>query len=204
MEIESALQMSFWYNRIPLSLSEHWNAVKHNLVVIPNNGTKQQLLASLSNRVDLKNSRHRRIHGIKTANTLQQLYGYFCLLLNGGDVEVNPDPESVRPCKLRKVVTLIDVHNVKKWWLGIINAAFVITALILDMSNAPAQEFNPKFVFASIPKEWVCPKCIGSVLPFYAHDLSDDISNNSENEVTHDIHLQALTDREKTTEDYAH
>ena len=51
---------SFWYNRMPLSLTEHWNAVKHNLVDITNNGTKQQLLASLSNCVDLKNSRHRR------------------------------------------------------------------------------------------------------------------------------------------------
>ncbi len=181
---------------MPLSLTEHWNAVKHNLVDITNNGTKQQSLASLSNCVDLKNSRNRRKWASKRLIYYNNSAATFCLLLNCGDVEVNPGPQSVRPCKPRKSRHAPRCIQCEK--VVARNHKRCICSNCFDFRHVKCtQEFNPKFVSASIPKEWVCPKCIGSVLPFYAHDLSDDISNKSENEVTHDIHLQALTDREQ-------
>ena len=39
------------------------------------------------------------------------------------------------------------------------------------MQNGSAS-IDPKYVSSSTPKQWVCPKCILSLLPFQMHDLS--------------------------------
>ena len=62
------------------------------------------------------------------------------------------------------------------------------------------QDIDPKIVSSSIPKTWVCPKCIGSFLPFHMHNLSlsdEESLASSDNEVMVDIHLEALNNRDK-------
>ena len=62
------------------------------------------------------------------------------------------------------------------------------------------QDIDPKIVFSFIPKTWICPKCIGSFLPFHMHNLSlsdKESLASSDNEVMVDIHLEALDNRDK-------
>ena len=58
-----------------------------------------------------------------------------------------------------------------------------------------------KHASSTTPKQWICRKCIGSVLHFYAHDISvldDDFLINTSSEIINDdIHLQALSGNEK-------
>ena len=63
------------------------------------------------------------------------------------------------------------------------------------------QEINLKHVSSTTPKQWICCKCIGSVLPFYAHDISvsDDecLINTSCEIINDDVHFQAFPGNEK-------
>lgn len=47
--------------------------------------------------------------------------------------------------------------------------------------------------------KWTCPRCIGSLLPFYMDTISDgepEYDNGTDDIVTQNLHLDALTERE--------
>ena len=76
-----------------------------------------------------------------------------------------------------------------------------ICATCFDVTHAKCSKvFNPKYKSSSTPKEWVCPKCTISVLPFDKHDLSlSHTSCMSEPEAEDpdfvDEHLQVFQER---------
>lgn len=81
------------------------------------------------------------------------------VLLQGGDIGVNPDPPKRKSAAPRCPQCEKPVAR---------NHSFCF-----DVTHAKCSKvFDPKYISSSRPKEWVCPKCTISVLPFNKHNLS--------------------------------
>ena len=121
----------------------------------------------------------------------------FRLLLVCGDVEIKPGPNINRS----------SIHNRRKaeprcrqCEKPVAKNRCVCTECFDFIHAKCTQDIDHKIVSSSIPKTWVCPKCIGSFLPFHMHNLSlsdEESLASSDNEVMVDIHLEALNNRDK-------
>lgn len=89
------------------------------------------------------------------------------VLLQGGDIGVNPDPPKRKSAAPRCPQCEKPVAR---------NHSFCF-----DVTHAKCSKvFDPKFISSSRPKEWVCPKCTISVLPFLSITSLSDTSCMSE------------------------
>ena len=117
------------------------------------------------------------------------------LLLQGGDISVNPGPAVLKPSAPRCSRCEKPVAK---------NHKRCICSVCFDVTHVKCSKIlNPKHVLSSVPKEWVCPQCTVTVLPFYNHNLSlSNTSCTSESPMTEDTtlvdeHLSALSERSR-------
>ena len=117
------------------------------------------------------------------------------LLLQGGDISVNPGPAVLKPSAPRCSSCEKPVAK---------NHKGCICSVCFDVIHAKCSKiFDPKHVLLSVPKKWVCPQCTVTVLPFYNHNLSlSNTSSTSESSIIEDCtlvdeHLSALSERSR-------
>ena len=114
-------------------------------------------------------SRPRFVHRKPKLSRSQRLYySRSCaarqILLQGGDIAVNPGPPTRKPTAPRcsqceKPVAKNHKRCACSTWFDVIHAKC-------------SKVFNPKYISSSAPKEWVCPKRTLSVLSFHTTILS--------------------------------
>ena len=117
------------------------------------------------------------------------------LLLQGGDISVNPGPAVLKPSAPRYSTCEKPVAK---------NHKRCICSVCFDVIHAKCSKiFDPKHVLSSVPKKWVCPQCTVTVLPFYNYNLSlSNTSSTSESSMIEDStlvdeHLSALSERSR-------
>ena len=115
------------------------------------------------------------------------------LLLHGGDISVNPGHAVHKSSQPRCSSCEKPVAK---------NHKRCICSVCFDVTHAKCSKiFDPKHVLSSVPKEWVCPQCTITVLPFQNHNFSrSNTSCTSESSMTEDStlvdeHLCALSER---------
>lgn len=117
----------------------------------------------------------------------------FCLLLKSGDIEENPGPVSTN-----KKSTAPRCNECEKAVAK--NQMRCVCSQCFDFIHVKcARISNIKEISAAIPMKWTCPRCIGSLLPFYMDTISDgepEYDNGTDDIVTQNLHLDALTERE--------
>ena len=120
----------------------------------------------------------------------------YCLLLKSGDIEENPGPlikkrATSRCSECEKAVA----KNHKR----------CVCTQCFDFTYAKCARIfkDIRTVSATVPQEWTCHKCIGSLLPFYMDTLSDseqERENSMDSAVENgainrNAHLDALTQK---------
>jgi len=118
------------------------------------------------------------------------------VLLQGGDIAVNPGPPTRKPVAPR--CPQCEKPVAKNHKRCICSTCFDVTHA--KCSKVFDSKYISKYISSSIPKEWVCPKCTISVLPFHKHNLSlSDTSCMSEPGAEDpdfaDEHLHVLQER---------
>ena len=126
----------------------------------------------------------------------------FQILLKSGDAEVNPGPEAITngavsaATQNRRRVSP-KCTECKKTVAK--NQKHYVCTTCFDFTHAKCANISTiKFMSGVTPKEWICPNCTISVLPFYMHELPCLSDNDSlhqrdyDDNNTTDVHLQAL------------
>lgn len=120
---------------------------------------------------------------------------YRQLLLQCGNISVNPGPAVLKPSAPRCSGCERPVAK---------NHKRCICSVCFDVAHAKCSKISdPKHVLSSVPKEWVCPQCTVTVLPFYNHNLFlSNTSCTSELSMTEDTtlvdeHVSALIERSR-------
>ena len=124
----------------------------------------------------------------------------FTFLLECGDFNPNPGPETSGPSTTGRKQTAPRCSQCKKPVAK--NHKRCVCSICFEFTHVKcSQETNVKHASSTTPKQWISHKCVESVLPFYAHDISvsDDecLIDTSSEIINDDIHLRALSGSEK-------
>ena len=121
------------------------------------------------------------------------------LLLECGDANPNPDPQTSRPSATGRKQTAPRSSQCEKTVAK--NRKRCVCTTCFEFKHVKcSQGINVKYVSSTTSKQWICHKCVGSVLRFYAHGISasddDCLIDISSEIINDDILLRALSGSE--------
>ena len=158
------------WNQEPV-VSCQLNVIILDLFVTMDKGTGEILVPPLSTVFLVNGALDRRKWASSRLMYYNNSTATFCLLLKCGDIEMNPGPDAIKRSSQSRKQSAPRCTKCEK--VVAKNHKRCICTKCFDVTHAKCSaSIDPKYVSSSTPKQWVCPKCILSLLPFQMHDLS--------------------------------